>query len=128
MSTPINIEDHSKKGCVSVPFSAKALAVVEAEARARGISASTLLLAALSDFLGRSAKVAGSKRLQPLVLHLDPALREQVVTVAKARGESVNRYVGVTLQRRAKWDAVKLAVVKAPEVSTQPEEKELVVT
>jgi hypothetical protein len=122
MSTPSN------KGSVSVPFSAKALAVVEAEARARGISTSTLLLAALSDFLGRSAKVAGSKRLQPLVLHLDPALREQVVTVAKARGESVNRYVSVTLQRRAKWDAAKLAVVKAPEVSAQPEEKELAVT
>ena len=128
MSTPINIEDHSNKGSVSVPFSAKALAVVEAEARARGISTSTLLLAALWDFLGRSAKVAGSKRLQPLVLHLDPALREQVVTVAKARGESVNRYVSVTLQRRAKWDAAKLAVVKAPEVSAQPEEKELAVT
>jgi hypothetical protein len=36
--------------------------------------------------------------------------------------------VSVTLQRRAKWDAAKLAVVKAPEVSAQPEEKELAVT
>jgi hypothetical protein len=128
MSTPINIEDHSNKGSVSVPFSAKAFAVVEAEARARGISASTLMLAALSDFLGRSAKIAGTQRLQPLVLHLEPALREQVVTVAKARGETVNRYASVTLQRRAKWDVAKLAVVKAPEVSAQPEEKELAVT
>jgi hypothetical protein len=118
----------SSARAVSVPFSQKALAVVEAEARARGISASTLMLAALSDFLGRSAKVAGSKRLQPLVLHLDPPLREQVVTVAKARGESVNRYVNVTLKRRAAWEASKLAAAEAAKVSAQPEEKELAVT
>jgi hypothetical protein len=105
----------SSARAVSVPFSQKALAVVEAEARARGISVSTLMLAALSDFLGRSAKISGSQRTQPLILHLDPALREQVVTVAKARGESVNRYVGVALKRRAAWDASKIAAAASAE-------------
>jgi len=89
---------------ISVPFTDKALSLVEAEAKARKIEPSTLILAALADYLGRNAKLKQTARLQPLVLHIRPDLREAVIEGAKTRKQSVNLYAQYAIERRARSD------------------------
>jgi hypothetical protein len=121
-SNPLNATAPS---AVTIPFSPKALAVIEAEAKARRITTAALMLAALSDFLGRSNRISGSSRVQPLVLHLNPELKEKVVAVAKARGETVNRFVCASLNRRANWEFGRIKAEAA--VTTSNEASETVV-
>jgi len=83
---------------ISIALTDKAYALVEAEAKARGMTIGTLALAALFDFLGRSAKIS-AVRQQPLVVHFDRATREAIVAGAQERRQSVNAYVRFAVER-----------------------------
>jgi hypothetical protein len=88
---------------ISIALTDKAHALVEAEAKARGMTIGALALAALFDFLGRSAKIS-AVRQQPLVVHFDQATREAIVAGAQERRQSVNAYVRFTVERRLQAD------------------------
>jgi hypothetical protein len=94
---------------ISIALTDKAFASIEREAKARGITAERLALAALADFLGRNAKT-GPGRNQPLVLHFPGRLRGLIVKTAQADGVSVNRFVVRALAERLDFELQPAAV------------------
>ena len=83
---------------ILIALTERAYASVEIEAKARGVSADKLALAALADFLGRNAKT-NAPRCHPLVLHFPDPLRARIVARAKASGTTVNRFMIETIAK-----------------------------